>query len=111
MSTVERAKDTLLGLWWISWLGIIGAFLFVGVWEYRNDSTQGGASSRFSLTLLIVTSLLWVVFYAVDAKTPRIVGGAKNEQGVELLTLAGTFLAIITLLGILYFIYVAPRIK
>lgn len=68
MSSLEKAKEILLCLWWISWLGIIGAFLFVGVWEYKIISPQGGASPRFSLMLLIVTSLLWVVFYDVEAK-------------------------------------------
>jgi hypothetical protein len=112
MSTLEKAKDILLSIWWISWIGIICAFLYVGVWEYRNISVvQGGASHRFSLTLLIVTSLLWVAFYAVEEKAREKVDGAKNEQVVvSLLTVAGTFLAIFTLMGISYFIYIAPRV-
>jgi hypothetical protein len=109
-STLEKAKGILLGLWWVSWLGIIAGFLLVGVQEYRLSSAQGGASSRFSLALLIVTALLWVVFYVVDAKTPRWVGGARNDH-VDLLTLAGTFLAIISLMGIWFFVYIAARIK
>ena len=108
----ERTVGTLLGVWWISWFGIIGGFLLVGVWEYRSISSQGGALPRFSLTLLIVTSLLWAVFYAVDGKARAAVEGAKNEQVVvHLLTMAGTFLAIITLLEILFFIYIAPRVQ
>jgi CDP-diglyceride synthetase len=94
MSALEKAKETLLSLWWISWFGIIGGFLWVGVWEYRIISPQRGVSPRFSLTLLIVTSLLWVVFYAVEAKARARVDGAKNKRVVvDLLTLAGTFLA------------------
>jgi hypothetical protein len=112
MSTLEKTKHVLLGLWWISWFGIIGGFLFVGVWDYRNISPQGGASPRFCLALLIVTSLLWAVFYAVDAKARAKVAGAKNVQVVlHLLTVTGTFLAVITLMEILFFIYIAPRVQ
>src|SRR5947199_9915929 len=61
MSALEKAKDIFLSLWWIGWFGIIGVFLMVGVWEYRNISPERGLSPRFSLALVIVTSLLWVV--------------------------------------------------
>ena len=112
ISTLEKAKDILLSVWWIAWFGIIGGFLLVGVWEYRNISAQGGASPRFSLTLLIVTTLLWIVFYAVNEKARAKVDGAKNEQVVvDLLTVTGSFLAIITLMEILFFIYIAPRVQ
>jgi hypothetical protein len=112
MSTMEKAKDILLSLWWISWFGIIGGFLLVGVWEYRDISPQGGASPHFSLTLLIVTTLLWVVFYVVGEKARAKVDGANNEQVVvNLLTVTGTFLAIITLMEIFFFIYIAPRVR
>ena len=46
-----------LGLWWISWFGIIGGFLMVGIGEYGHEST---AASHFSVTLMIVTVLLWM---------------------------------------------------
>jgi len=112
ISTLEKAKDILLSVWWIAWFGIIGGFLLVGVWEYRNISPQGGPSPRFSLTLLIVTTLLWIVFYAVNEKARAKVDGAKNQQVVvDLLTVTGTFLAIITLMEILFFIYIAPRVQ
>ena len=111
-SVSEKFRDILVGLWWVSWFGIIGGFLLVGAWEYRSISSQGGALPRFSLTLLIVTSLLWAVFYAADGKARATVDGAKNEQVVaHLLTVTGTFLAIITLLEILFFIYIAPRVQ
>jgi len=55
---------------------------------------------------------LWVLFYAVDEKARGRVDGEKNKQVVvELLTIAGTFLAVFTLLGIFFFIYIAPRIR
>jgi hypothetical protein len=61
---------------------------------------------------LIVTSILWVVFYAVEAKARARVDGAKNERVVvDLPTMTGTFLTIVTLMGIFFFIYIAPRVQ
>jgi hypothetical protein len=112
MSALEKAKETLLSLWWISWFGIIGGFLWVGVWEYRIISPQRGVSPRFSLTLLIVTSLLWVVFYAVEAKARARVDGAKKQAGSCRPTHTGRNVSCnITLMGILFFIYIAPRVQ
>jgi len=111
-SALDRYRDILLSFWWISWFGIIASFLLVGVWEHWYISSQRRGASRFSLTLLIVTSLLWVLFYAVEEKARATVDGAKDKQVVvELLTIIGTVLAIFTLLGIFFFIYIAPRIQ
>jgi hypothetical protein len=112
MSTLDRCKDMLLSVWWISWFGIIGAFLTVGVWEYKTTLPQGSASRRFSLMLLIVTSFLWIVFYRVEEKAREKVDGARNKLVVvDLLTVAGTFLAVFTLLGIFFFTYIAPHVQ
>ena len=54
-----KSLQRWLGLWWISWFGIIGGFLMVGIGEYRHESR---AASQFSITLMIVTVLLWIVF-------------------------------------------------
>src|ERR1700677_786980 len=106
MSTLEKATDILVGLWWISWFGIIGGFLMVGVWVYRNISPPGSALRLFCLALLIVTILMWGVFYAVEEKARAKVDGVRNDQVVvHLLTMTGTFLAIISLMEILFFIY------
>lgn len=60
----------------------------------------------------MITILLWVVFYVMGEKARAKVAGAKNEQViVNLLTMAGTFLAIVTIMGILFFTYVAPRVQ
>jgi hypothetical protein len=112
MTTLEKAKSTLVGLWWISWFGIIAGFVLVGVWEYRIILPKAGTSSRFSLSLLVVTIVLWVVFYVVGEKTRAKAEGAKNYQvATDLLTMAGTFLAIVTIMGILFFSYIAPRVQ
>jgi hypothetical protein len=112
MSTLEKVTNILLSLWWMSWFGIIGGFLMVGVLDYRNISPHGGALRRFCLTLLIVTSLMWGVFYASEEKARAKVDGARNQQVVvHLRTMTATFLAIISLLEILFFIYIAPRVQ
>jgi hypothetical protein len=110
MTTLEKAKSTLVGIWWISWFGIIAGFVMVG-WDYRNIPPKG-TPLRFSLSLLIVMILLWAVFYVVGEKARAKVDGAKNYRVVaDLLTMTGTFLAIVTIMGILFFIYIAPRVQ
>jgi len=97
-----------LGLWWISWIGIIGGFLMVGIGENRYESR---AASQFSMTLMIVTVLLWIVFFIADDKARKRIDGEGNTAVVvDLLTLTGTFLAVFTLLGLGFFVVIAPRI-
>jgi len=105
-------REHLLGLWWISWFGIIGAFFFIGGSEYRRELSQGGAASHFSLMLIIITSISWILFYAVEAKARKRVDGEKNKQVVvDLLTVLGSLLAMFTVLGIFYFADIAPRVR
>jgi low temperature requirement protein LtrA len=112
MTPFEKAKSILLGIWWISWFGIITGFVIVGVWEYRNIPPKVGTPLHFFLSFLIVTILLWVVFYVACEKAWAKVDGAKNYQVIaDLLTMAGTFLAIVTIMGILFFLYIAPRVQ
>ena len=97
-----------LGLWWISWFGIIGGFLMVGIGEYRHEST---AASRFSIILMFVTVLLWIVFFMADDRARKRINGPENAMVVvDLLTMTGTFLAVFTLLGIGFFVVIAPRV-
>jgi hypothetical protein len=49
--------DLLLSLWWVSWLGIIGGFLCVGVSEVKIEFSRG-AVSRPSLAFLVTRSPL-----------------------------------------------------
>ena len=96
-----------LGLWWICWFGIIGGFLMVGIGEYRHESP---AASHFSITLMIVTVLLWIVFFIADDKARKRIDGEGNMTVlVDLLTLTGTFLAVFRLLGVGFFVVIAPR--
>jgi hypothetical protein len=104
----ERITSNFLSVWWISWFGIISAFLLVG---YELLSFIQGRAAYSSILLLTATVLLWILFYIVTenlrAKIPR----DRNWHASTLLsTLAGTILAIFTLLGIAFFIYVAPHI-
>jgi hypothetical protein len=97
-----------LGLWWISWFGIIGGFFMVGIGNYRHESQ---AASHFSLALMITAGILWFTFFVADAKFRKRVDGEKNGKVVtDVLTLAGTFLAVFSLLGIVFFVTVAPRL-
>jgi drug/metabolite transporter (DMT)-like permease len=96
-----------LGLWWISWFGIIGGFLMVGVGGYKHESP---AASHFSIILMIVTALLWVVFFIADDKARKRIREGETTVVVDLLTLTGTFLAVFTLLGLGFFVFIAPRV-
>ena len=97
-----------LGYWWISWFGILGGFFVVGVSEYTHESP---AARHFSLILMIVIGLFWIVFFVADAKAgEKADGEGRSELLVDLLTLMGTFLAAFTLLGIGFFVFVAPRV-
>jgi hypothetical protein len=96
------------GLWWIGWFGIIGGFLMVGIGEYRHEST---AASHFSIILMTVTVLLWIVFFVADDRARKRINGEANATVVvDLLTITGTFLAVFTLLGIGFFVVIAPRV-
>jgi hypothetical protein len=98
--------DVLLSLWWISWFGIISGFLLVGSLEYWREHTQGSAASGVTLSLLIVITLMWVGFFVAEEKAQN-----REPVTVSLLTIIGTFLAIFTMVGIYFFIYIAPHIQ
>ncbi|MBV9887888.1 MAG: hypothetical protein JO119_15180 [Acidobacteria bacterium] len=105
----ERITGTLLGVWWISWFGIITGFLLVG---YKLLSFAHGRAAYFSILLLTITVLLWILFYVVTEKLRAKMPRDKNwHASTHVSTLAGTILAIFTLLGIVFFIYVAPYIR
>jgi hypothetical protein len=110
MNDAERKTgaiwEKLLGVWWISWFGIIGGFLFVGVQEFRFEVSQGGAGTPFSLALLIIIVLSWVVFYIAASKFE-----AQWPIVWRLFTTAGTILAVVTILGIYFFVHIAPRMR
>ena len=95
--------DVLLSFWWISWFGILGGFIFVGGQEFGLEISNGGVASPFSLTLLTVIPLSWIVFFVADSKF-------KERRPVVPLTTVGTILAILTILGIFYFLNVANRV-
>ena len=80
----------------------------IGIEAYRHQSV---AASHFSITLIIVTLLLWAAFFVADSKSRKRIDGEKNKAVVvDLLTLTGTFLAVFTLLGIGFFVVIGPRI-
>jgi hypothetical protein len=61
---------------------------------------------------MIVTILLWIAFFIADDRArKRIDGEPSLTVVVDLLTLTGTFLAVFTLLGIGFFLVIAPRVS
>ncbi|MGA7631199.1 MAG: hypothetical protein WCB11_10550 [Terriglobales bacterium] len=103
---LREIGDTLLGIWWISWFGIIGGFFFAGIQEYRREVSQVGAASHFSLALLIVIAISWLVFYIATSKF--------EEHWLvvsRLFTIMGTILASLTIIGIYFFVSIAPRVR
>jgi hypothetical protein len=111
LSTIEKIKDVLLWLWVMSWFAFIGAFVWVGIWEYRIAQSAGGRVTNSCLVLMSTTIFLWVLFFVVDHKARSGAYGEKSWKDlVRLSTLAGTILAIYTLLGVLFFVYIAPRL-
>jgi hypothetical protein len=70
--------------------------------------TSPTVASRFSITLMLVT--LCSFFIADHHARKRIDGEANRRVVVDLLTLTGTFLAVFTLLGIGFFVVIAPRV-
>lgn len=81
----------------------------VGVGEYRYESAS---ASHFSLALIIVTTGAWLIFFIADHKIRKRIHGEENRAAfVDLLTLLGTLLAVFTLLGIGFFVAIAPRIR
>jgi hypothetical protein len=94
---------TLLSVWWVSWLGIIGGFLYVGVSEVKIEFSSG-AVSRPSLALLVAVPLSWICFFVADSKVNE-----RTPKVVKLLTAAGSSLAAFTVLGIWFFIANAAR--
>src|SRR4051812_27699870 len=98
--------DVLLGIWWVSWFGIIGGFLSVSVPEYKNELLGGSAAAPFSLTLLIVIVGAWIAFFTVDYKHK-----SRSSEVVNLLTVMGSTLAVFTIVALLYFVKIAPHLQ
>jgi hypothetical protein len=83
---VTPVVDLLLGLWWVSWFGIIGGFLCVGVSEVKLELSSG-AVSRLSLAFLVAVPLSWICFSVADSKVNE-----RTPKVVNLLTAAGSLL-------------------
>ena len=81
----------------------------VGVFDFRHESTK---ASHFSLALMMVTIGAWIVFFVADSKIRKRIDGEETWAAmVDLLTLTGTPVAVFTLLGIGFFVYIAPNIR
>lgn len=94
------------GYWWIAWFGIIAGFFMVALPECV-DEVRNGQPSAFSIALISVLSLSWVAFFVAEEK----VKPPLRIMVVNFLTLTGSILAVFTLLGIFFFVQVAPRLR
>jgi len=101
----RTALDVVTGYWWVSWIGIIGAFLGVGGRECWQEFSKGGAAAPFSEILFLAVILSWIAFFAADRRE------RDRKRVVHLLTVMGTLLAVFTLLAIFFFARIAPRVQ
>jgi hypothetical protein len=102
---MRSLMDVVMSLWRLSWLGILGGFLFVGIAEFRHVP-KGGVVAHYTLTLLAIVTLSWIGFFVTHSQMRT-----RDPLIVRLLTLTGTFLAIFTLLGIYFFVTIASRLQ
>ena len=56
---------------------------------------------------MIVIGFFWITLFVADTKFD---GGERTKSVVDLLTLMGTLLSVFTLLGIGFFVVIAPRV-
>ena len=101
---IRLFADLLLSLWWISWFGILGPFLWLGGWSFKIQISNG-SPTRLPAVILLVVPLLWISFFVADSKVED-----RNLRAMMLLTITGTLLAVLSLAGIWYFVSVAPRV-
>ena len=92
--------DLLLSIWSVSWFGIIGGFLYVGVSQIKFDLSRS-AVSRPSLALLVAVPLSWICFFIADSRAKE-----RTPKVVKRFTVAGTVLAAFTMLAIWFFLTV-----
>jgi hypothetical protein len=100
----------LLWLWVMSWFAFTGHSFG---WEFGSTESLYPQSrvSNVCLMLISTTIVLWVLFFAVDHNARSNARGEKTWKSlVQLSTLAGTILAIYTLLGVVFFVHVAPQL-
>jgi hypothetical protein len=112
LTVAEKWVDGLLWVWFMCWWGIFGGFLGVGFSGYSDLTPGERRPSQFSLALLIITTFLWVILFVADGKIRAGIEGRKSRHAFgSYFMLTGTILAIFTLLGIFFLVYIAPRIQ
>lgn len=102
-----RGYERVLGLWWISWFGVIGSFIYVAGVEYRREYSESSPALAFSTLLVTATLTSWALFFICDNK----LRGPRDAMVVRLLTVIGTINAVLSLLGVFYFVMIAPRVQ
>src|ERR671930_1521938 len=62
----DERSGRLLGLWWISWFGVIIAFIYVAVTECRRELSVGSPALTFSATAVIGVLGSWAAFFVSE---------------------------------------------
>jgi hypothetical protein len=109
LTRIEKFRDILGWLWVLSWIAILLGFIVVGVWISKVLLSVGNSGAWYCLAILAVTVALWVLFFYFDSKAPRGAPGEKAPRAVLLVWISGSALTILTFLGILFFLYIAPK--
>jgi len=109
---MEKISGVFLSVWVICWLGIITGFVSLFFLEYRTVLSISRAGAHFSLALFMTIVVLWILYFVCDHKARAKVERKENWRSLTLLSmLAGSILAICTVLAIVFFVFVAPRIQ
>lgn len=102
----SQASGRLPGLWWISWFGVIAAFLYIAGIECRREFSAGSPALVFSTAAVIAVLASWTAFFLSESRAPR-----RDASVANLLTAMGTIIAGMSLLLIFYFVAIAPRVQ
>ena len=93
-------------LWWISWFGVIGAFIVIAGIECRREFSIDSPALLFSAVAVTAVLGSWAAFFICENKARR-----RDATVVNLLTTMGTIIAGMSLLLIFYFVTIAPRVQ
>jgi hypothetical protein len=101
-----QTPGRLLGLWWISWFGVIVGFIFIAGIECRREFSVGSPALVFSAFAVIAVLASWAAFFFCENGARR-----RDATVVKLLTTMGTIIAGMSVLLIFYFVAIAPRVQ
>jgi hypothetical protein len=110
---MEEARDALLWAWHMSIFAVMPMFAILGIQEYTILSDSASTVSRYCLLLIVLTLILWIVFFRLDYVAAKQKWNADKvwDRIAKTRTLAVSVLLVHTLLGFLFFVYIVPRTR